>query len=72
MFTFESSTTSARDELSAVGNYPKEAMAENQIQGKAGDYDATASGPHKKLEVRTLGWTMRLVEEGGPINEIIA
>ena len=27
---------------------------------------------HKKLEVKTLGRTMRLVEEGGPINEIIA
>ena len=27
---------------------------------------------HKKLEVRALGRTMRLVEEGGPIKEIIA
>jgi hypothetical protein len=27
---------------------------------------------HKKLEVRSLGRTMRLVEEGGPIKEIIA
>jgi len=27
---------------------------------------------HKKLKVQALGRTMRLVEEGGPINEIIA
>jgi hypothetical protein len=27
---------------------------------------------HKKMEVQALGRTMRLVEEGGPIKEIIA
>jgi len=27
---------------------------------------------HKKMEVGALGRTMRLIEEGGPIKEIIA
>jgi len=27
---------------------------------------------HKKMKIQTLGRTMKLVEEGGPIKEIIA